>query len=110
MCVDGTRCELAASGAPYEPPPPLEPKGFAERSDSAIGFHLGFGGSVRRAGIDADLDPTLGFNLRSDFPVLRYLVLGPLIQFGAWRPSAASDRDYYLDVDLFVRGRLPIEL
>jgi hypothetical protein len=114
-CVDGTRCELpTAAPAPYEPPPPPSPpKSFAERTHSMLGFHLGFGGSVEADGTKTDLVSTLGFNIREDFPLARYVLIGPLFQFGAWRPdvpSGAPDRSYYVDIDLFVRGRIPIEL
>jgi hypothetical protein len=74
---------------------------------------MGFAGSVERNGASRDLAATLGVNLRADIPVFRYLLVGPLIQFGAWRPQASGDapsRNYYLDIDLFVRGRVPIEL
>jgi hypothetical protein len=78
-----------------------------------LGFHLGFGGSVEADGTKTDLVSTLGFNIREDFPLARYVLIGPLFQFGAWRrdvPSGAPDRSYYVDIDLFVRGRIPIEL
>jgi hypothetical protein len=115
VCVDGTRCEFeAATPSVAEPPPPPLPKrGLAERSYSAIGFHLGFGGSVERGGATRDMDATLGFNLRGDVPVYKYLLIGPLIEFGAWRPSVSGSspsRNYYLDVDFFLRGRIPIDL
>jgi len=116
VCVDGTRCEREASPPSVmepPPPPPLKPRGFADRDYSAIGFHLGFGGSVERNGTSRDLDTTLGFNIRADIPVYRYLLIGPFLNFGAWRPDVAGSspsRNYYLDVDVFVRGRIPIEL
>ncbi len=114
VCVDGVRCELS-SAAPRldEPaPPPLLPTSFADRTHSAIGFHLGFGGSVERSGVGADADATLGFNIREDIPVARYLLVGPLFQFGAYRPSEPGTvtRSYYVDIDLYVRGRIPLEL
>src|SRR5204862_8146259 len=32
-------------------------------------------------------------------------------QFGAWRPDVpGSSRSYYVDIDLYVRGRIPLEL
>ena len=76
---------------------------------------MGFAGSVEQNGVSRDLAATLGVNLRADIPVVRYLLVGPLIQFGAWRPQALSGADapshnYYLDIDLFVRGRIPMEL
>ncbi|HEX4340076.1 MAG TPA: hypothetical protein VH062_29415 [Polyangiaceae bacterium] len=112
-CVDGTRCEREASppSVMEPPPPPLEPMSFADRDYSAVAFHLGFGGSVKRSGVNRDLDTTLGFNLRGDIPVFRYMVIGPLLNFGAWRPDVSgASRNYYLDVDVFLRGRIPIQL
>jgi hypothetical protein len=114
-CVDGTRCEVTlAPPAPYEPPPPPRPpKSFAERTHSALGFHLGFGGSVEATGPKQNLDTTLGFNIREDIPLFRYVLIGPLFQFGAWRADSSGpspSRSYYVDVDLFVRGRIPVEL
>jgi hypothetical protein len=113
VCVDGTRCEREASPPQVmePPPPPLAPQDFADRDYSAIAFHLGFGGSVERSGVTRDLDTTLGFNIRADIPVFRYMLIGPLLDFGAWRPDGpGSSRNYYLDVDVFVRGRIPIKL
>jgi hypothetical protein len=112
-CVDGTRCEREAGALSVmePPPPPLDPTSFADRDYSAIAFHLGFGGSVERSGVSRDLDATLGFNLRADIPVFRYMLIGPLLNFGAWRPDVSgASRNYYLDVDVFVRGRIPIQL
>lgn len=68
---------------------------------------------MEATGPKRDLDTTLGFNIREDIPLVRYLLIGPLFQFGAWRadsPGPAPSRSYYVDVDLFVRGRIPIEL
>lgn len=113
VCVDGTRCELPSTTASEPPPPPLAPSSFADRSYQAIGFHLGFAGTVDRNGVSRDLAATLGANIRGDFPVFRYMLVGPLIQFGAWRPQAsgeAESRNYYVDIDLYLRGRIPIEL
>jgi hypothetical protein len=75
-----------------------------------LGFHLGFNGTVQQNGAESDLNSTLGVNLRSDFPLARYVLLGPLFQFGAWQPAGATDHSYYVDVDFFVRARIPIEL
>jgi hypothetical protein len=75
-----------------------------------IGFHYGFSGNVNFPPGEIDLAPTLGVNLRGDVPIEKYLLLGPLFQFGAWRPASPGDPSYsyYVDVDLYVRGRLPI--
>jgi len=112
-CVEGRRCEVPLPGsvaAPvYEPPPPRV-RTFDQRSHGLIGFHLGFAGDVERDSAESPLDSTYGVNVRSDIPVARYLLLGPLFQFGAWRPDTTPtpDRNYYVDIDLAVRARLPI--
>lgn len=75
-----------------------------------IGFHLGFAGNVERDDVESELVPTLGVNLRGDVPVARYVLLGALFQFGAWRADVdpAPNRNYYVDIDFFLRFRLPI--
>jgi hypothetical protein len=75
-----------------------------------MGFHYGFGGEVEQGAAGIPADSTFGFNLRGDVPVERYLLLGPLLQFGAWRPdtSPTPSRNFYIDLSLFVRARLPI--
>jgi hypothetical protein len=93
-----------------EPPLPPPVKPFDERSFFMLGFHYGFAGDVELDPNSAALASTLGFNLRGDVPIERFLVLGPLFQFGAWRPdvSPAPSRSYYIDADLYIRARLPI--
>jgi hypothetical protein len=113
--VDGRRCEppLPASGTngapvrPYEPPLPPR-KAFDEQSHALIGFHLGFPGDLDQDGRSGDLDSTLGFNLRADAPLGRYVLLGPMLQFGSWQASGASGHNYYVDLDLLLRLRVPI--
>lgn len=116
-CMDGSYCAPEPVAGVYEPPPPppAERKTFADRIHSGLGFHMGFGGTVERSAdtrLRADLDTTYGANLRSDIPVARYLLLGPLFQFAAYRAdvSPKPNRDYTVDIDLYVRGRLPLEL
>jgi hypothetical protein len=120
VCVAGRRCEFAAAGPsssirePPLPPPPT--KGFADRSFFLLGFHYGLSGSVdfsqgpERVNGEVPLASTLGFNLRGDVPIEKYLVIGPLFQFGAWRADVTPEpsRSYYIDVDLYIRGRIPI--
>jgi hypothetical protein len=122
QCVEGRRCEPplphGATSKPYEPPPPPA-KGFEERSHALLGFHLGLPGNVDTDGRARDLDTTLGFNLRADQPVAKYVLLGPMLQFGSWRPDVAPEApskvalprpsaSYYLDLDLVLRFRVPI--
>jgi hypothetical protein len=109
----GRRCEPplppGAEARPYEPPPPPV-KPFTSRSHSLFGFHLGFPGNLNRDGAEQNLDTTLGFNLRSDVPLADYVLLGPMLQFGSWRPdqNPAANHSYYVDLDLVVRFRAPI--
>ena len=112
VCIDGTRCEVeTGSPAVAEPPPPIGPRSFADRDYSGLAFHMGFGGSVERNGVTHDLDTTLGVNIRGDIPIVRYLLIGPLVNFGSWRPDiSGSSHGYYLDVDFYLRGRIPIDL
>jgi hypothetical protein len=110
VCIDGTRCE-ASTPEVAEPPPPLGPRSFADRDYSALAFHMGFGGSVQRNGVTQDLDTTLGINVRGDIPIIRYILIGPLVNFGSWRPDVpGSSHGYYLDIDFYLRGRIPIDL
>jgi hypothetical protein len=120
-CVEGRRCEpplpQSSRARPYEPPPPPV-KGFEERSHTLLGFHLGLPGNVTTEDGQADgaasrerpLDTTLGFNLRADAPLAKYVLLGPMLQFGSWRPDTTpeSDHNYYVDLDLVLRLRAPI--
>lgn len=116
VCVEGRRCEFIATRpatpAIYEPPAPPPPprRAFDARAHTMLGFHWGFSGSVEQGGAERDLNSTLGFNLRTDFPVVRYLLIGPLFQFGAWQPKLAPGHNYYVDIALFLRGRIPIDL
>ena len=112
-CVAGRRCEppLPAGSGPraYEPPPPPV-KEFEERSHTLLGFYLGLPGSLNTDGHDGDLDTTFGFNLRADTPVASYVLLGPMLQVGSWRPATtpAASHNYYVDLDLVLRFRAPI--
>ncbi|MET0592184.1 MAG: hypothetical protein ABW133_05765 [Polyangiaceae bacterium] len=115
-CVAGQRCEMILSSSPIpEPPlPPPSTRGFADRSFVMLGFHYGFPGTIETSrgalGGENPLASTLGFNLRGDVPIEKYLVLGPLFQFGAWRPDVNPEpsRSYYVDLDLYIRARIPI--
>lgn len=120
-CVEGRRCEpplpQSSRARPYEPPPPPV-KGFEDRSHTLLAFHLGLPGNVTTedgqtdgiASRERTLDTTLGFNLRADAPLAKYVLLGPMLQFGSWRPDVTpeADHNYYVDLDLVLRFRLPI--
>lgn len=83
---------------------------FASRRHALLGFHLGFPGSLNRDGTAQDLASTLGFNLRGDEPLGDYVLLGPMLQFGSWRPAQPSGfgHSYFIDLDLVLRFRVPI--
>jgi len=112
-CVEGRRCEPPLppnrAARPYEPPPPPV-KDFDDRSHALLGFHLGFPGSLETDGRAQDLDTTLGFNLRADSPIAKYVLLGPMLQLSSWRPdvSPSASHDYAIDLDLVLRFRAPI--
>src|SRR5882672_11065030 len=85
ICIEGRRCDYAVpQRAVFEPPLPPA-KTFDDRRFFMVGFHYGFPGDVEANGAQTSPDSTLGFNLRSDVPIERYLLLGPLVQFGSWR-------------------------
>ncbi len=114
-CVEGRRCEPPLPGGPrsgtkvYEPPPPPV-KEFENRSHTLLGFHLGFPGKVEQDGRDRPLETTLGFNVRGDTPLAGYVLLGPMLQLGAWAPDATPEasNNYYVDLDLVLRFRAPL--
>jgi len=113
VCIDGRRCDYAfarPAGHPIEEPPPPLTKAFADRGFLMVGFHYGFSGNYEHGPLEIPLDSTFGFNLRGDVPIDRYLLLGPLLQFGAWRPDVTPtpSRNFYVDLALFLRGRIPV--
>lgn len=71
---------------------------------------MGLGGNLHEDGANRNLVSTLGANLRTDIPVAKYVLLGPLFQLGAWRPDVPNppDRNFYVDIDFFARARIPI--
>lgn len=112
-CVAGRRCEPPLPGARpgkvYEPPaPPV--KAFEERSHTLLGFHLGLPGKVEQDGQRESLGSTLGFNVRGDAPIASYVLLGPMLQLGAWSPDVTPEpsNNYYVDLALLLRVRAPI--
>jgi hypothetical protein len=112
-CVEGRRCEPplpgGRAGKVYEPPaPPV--KEFAERGHTLLAFHLGLPGDAERDKRDEPLGTTLGFNVRGDAPIASYVLLGPMLQLGAWSPDISPEpsNNYYVDLDLVLRLRAPI--
>ena len=112
-CVEGRRCEpplpQSSNARPYEPPPPSQ-KAFEERSHALVAFHWGLPGNVDRDGTALSSDATLGFNLRADTVLAKYVLIGPLVQFSSWRTdvSPKTGHNYYFDLDLALRFRVPI--
>ena len=112
-CVEGKRCEppLPGGRSPkvYEPPAPAV-KPFERRNHALLGLHLGFPGPFERDGQEGDLGTTVGFNLRGDSPVASYVLLGPMLQLGAWSPDITPEpsNSYYLDLDFVLRFRAPL--
>jgi hypothetical protein len=112
-CFEGRRCEPplpgGRAGKVYEPPaPPV--KAFAERAHTLLGFHLGLPGDAEQDERDEPLGTTLGFNVRGDTPIANYVLLGPMLQLGAWSPDISPEpsNNYYVDLDLVLRVRAPI--
>ena len=76
-------------------------------------FRLGFAGKLTadagvlgRASADADTSP--GVDLRGDFPVGRYVTLGPQFSVYAARPKLPNlDRQPVVDISPFLKGRYP---
>jgi hypothetical protein len=90
-------------------PSGLDVPDAADAARIALGFHLGFGGKFEVGNLEGDADPTVGAHLRLEIPVHDFFAIGPLFLFGAARPDGSEDdRDFYLDFDLLLRGRVPI--
>jgi hypothetical protein len=90
-------------GPPIVEPPPPPRRSFAELSHSMLAFHYGFSQTVEVGGDDGPRSSVLGVNARTDMPVVKYFVVGPLLEFGTYEPA------YYFDLDITLRVRLPIE-
>ncbi len=75
-------------------------------------FALGAGGDLDIDGDSVDdLDPTVGFGLRLDVPVLEYLTVGGQVGFNFWKTDAADEREMWIDLpDLILRLRYPVRL
>ncbi len=73
-------------------------------------FHLGFAGKltsgVGTPSVGADSSP--GADLRGDFPIAKYVTLGPQFSIYAFRAdSPAFDRNPVVDISPFLKGRYP---
>jgi len=103
FCIEGRRCDSAPQSPIHEPPPP-RPVSFAERSHSMLAFHYGFSSTVDVAGEDGPSGPVLGANARTDLPIAKYILVGPMLEFAVTEPN------YYLDLDVTLRARIPIDV
>jgi hypothetical protein len=85
-------------------------KSFEDRSHTLLAFHLGLPGNLDQDRVEGDLDTTYGFNIRGDAPVASYVLVGPMLQLGAWSPDTTPEtgNNYYVDLDLVLRLRAPI--
>ena len=73
-------------------------------------FHLGFAGKLKSGvgtpSVGADSSP--GADLRGDFPVGKYVTLGPQFSIYAFRADSPNlDRNPVVDVSPFLKGRYP---
>jgi hypothetical protein len=102
-CIEGRRCDIAPPpGNVHEPPPPPVLT-FAERSHSLLAFHYGFPTELEVADSDGPRDSVLGINLRTDTPIAKYVLVGPMLEFSWFEPG------YMFDLDLYLRARAPID-
>ena len=60
-----------------------------------LAFHYGFSSTVDVAGEDGPSGPVLGVNARTDLPIAKYILVGPMLEFAVTEPS------YYLDLDVY---------
>jgi hypothetical protein len=68
-----------------------------------LAFHYGFPSDLEVAGEDRPSDSVLGINLRTDTPIAKYVLIGPMLEFSWYEPG------YTFDLDLYLRGRIPID-
>jgi hypothetical protein len=75
-------------------------------------FHAGFGGELNTEVdlFDSDLDPAVGIAGRYEALVHEYVVIGGMMQLSFWRPDLADDRSTFIDFDLLLKGRYPVEV
>lgn len=90
-------------------------QGIDDRSPRiAANLALGLAGEldtyVGDAHFDADLDPSVGFDLRGELPVLDFLVIGAWFEFmGTLVDAPDMEREESLGFDVYVRGRWVFE-
>ncbi|MFK7998332.1 MAG: hypothetical protein AB8H86_02000 [Polyangiales bacterium] len=76
-------------------------------------FALAFAGDAETSSIlgsiDVPLAPTLGAGVRFEYPVLKYLGIGALVELVSFNPEDL-DRQAALDLDILIKGRYPLSL
>jgi len=60
--------------------------------------------------ISNDLDATVGLGARVAVPLVKYLLVGGLFEWGSFKADNSNDRDHLLDVDAFIGGRYVLDV
>ena len=107
-------CALLLCAASAEAAPKRAPMGQMDPRLDLL-FRVGFGGEIEieadPVSIKPDAAATLGGDLRLDFPVHRYVTLGPVLSvYAAKEDFDFVDRNVLLDIAPFVKGRYPFTL
>lgn len=70
--------------------------------------------AVDASSIDLDLDPTVGFGVRGEYPVHEYFAIGGLFELLTFEPEDTvffdSEREAVFDIDLWLKGRYTIAI
>ncbi|MEZ4339150.1 MAG: hypothetical protein R3B82_21225 [Sandaracinaceae bacterium] len=116
MTYRGLACSLLLVGLAASP---AEAQEMSDRSPRiAANLALGLAGeldlySESNAGSlhsDADLDPSVGFDLRGELPLLDFLVLGGWFEFLSFETdTSGSEREESFSFDVFLRVRYVFE-
>ncbi|MFT5353898.1 MAG: hypothetical protein ACI9KE_001098 [Polyangiales bacterium] len=98
----------AQGGRGWQPRPDERDDDMAARLSGYFG--VGFAGDARLRGGGfsgrGSLEPTLGFGLRFEKPIIRFLAIGGLLEFNSYNVSDGRDqRDSSMDFDVWVKGR-----
>jgi len=95
---------------------PAEAQELSDRSPRiAVNLALGFAGELDTDtdGLsgESDLDPSIGFDLRGELPVLDFLVIGAWFELLSVEPDVSGlDREETFSFDAFVRVRWVFEI
>lgn len=98
----------AQRGRDWQPRPERRDDDLAARLSGYFG--VGFAGDARLRGrgpnLRGRLAPTLGFGLRFEKPIVRFLAIGGLFEFNSYNVDDGRDRrDSSMDIDVWVKGR-----